>query len=97
MISVKLHLNRGEVMLAACDADIIGLSFSGNGAKITVSERFYGGETVSEEVFVERTKSAAVMNLVGNRVVARAIAEGIVNADCVIEIGGVKHAQVVML
>ena len=43
------------------------------------------------------TKSVSIMNLVGNRVVERAIAEGIVDSDNVIEIGGVKHAQVVIM
>ena len=36
------------------------------------------------------------MNLVGERAVALAISEGKVSPDSVIEIGGVKHAQVVL-
>ncbi|MFA6804621.1 MAG: DUF424 family protein [Candidatus Methanomethylophilaceae archaeon] len=97
MISVKIHTHKNDIILAACDEDILGQTFTGDGMKITVSELFYGGESVTEDVFVERTKSVSIMNLVGNRVVERAIAEGIVDSDNVIEIGGVKHAQVVIM
>lgn len=83
--------------MAACDQEILGMTFRGNGAKIKVSETFYGGELVSEDVFVERTRSVTIMNLVGNRVVDRAVKEGLVSENSVMVIGEVKHAQVVIM
>jgi uncharacterized protein len=97
MVYVKIHVHENDRILAACDEEILGKTFRGNGVKITVSERFYGGEIVSEETFIERTKSVTIMNLVGNSIVERAMTEGIVSMSNVIEIGGVKHAQVVIL
>jgi len=97
MILCKIHVHGGERILAACDEDIRGLTFRDGDVKITVSEGFYGGEPVSEETFVERTRSVTIMNLVGNRVVDRAISEGLVSEECVIVIGGVKHAQTVIM
>ncbi|MBP6021257.1 MAG: DUF424 family protein [Candidatus Methanomethylophilaceae archaeon] len=97
MIFVRMHRHPGEMILAACDEEILGETFRGGGAKITVSRTFYGGDLVSEDVFIERTKSASIMNLVGNAVVNRAIAAGLVSEESVIVIGGVKHAQVVMM
>lgn len=94
---VRIHAHGSERILAACDEDLIGKTFSGNGARITVSESFYKGESVSVEAFVERMKSASIMNLVGEEVIAIAVAEGHVSEDCIMEIGGVKHAQVVMM
>ncbi len=94
---VRIHTHGSERILAACDEDILGMTFSDGAARITVSESFYRGESVSEEAYVERMKSVTIMNLVGERAVALAIAEGVVSADCVMEIGGVKHAQVVLL
>ena len=96
MIFVRMHPHPGEMILAACDEEILGKTFRGGGAKITVSQTFYGGDLVTEEVFIERTRSASIMNLVGNAVVDRALAEGIVSPESVIVIGEVKHAQVVM-
>lgn len=94
---VRIHTNGNERILAACDEDIIGMTFSGNGAKFTVSESFYKGESVSEEAFIERMKSVTIMNLAGERAIALAIQEGKVSPESVMDIGGVKHAQVVLL
>lgn len=94
---VRIHTHGNERILAACDEDIIGMTFEGGGTKIRVSESFYRGESISPEAFVERMKSVTIMNLVGEEVIALAIAEGKVSPDNVMEIGGVKHAQVVLL
>ena len=94
---VRMHKHGDEVILAACDEDIIGMTFEGDGARIKVSEAFYRGESVPAEAFVERMKSVTIMNLVGEEVVSIAISEGKVAPENVMEIGGVKHAQVVLL
>lgn len=94
---VRIHTHGNERILAACDEDVLGLTFVGDGARITVSESFYRGESVSPETFIERMKSVTIMNLVGEEVIALAIAEGKVSPDSVMEIGGVRHAQVVLL
>ena len=48
-------------------------------------------------VLIERMKSVSIINLVGERVIMIAVAEGLVHDDCIMDIGGVKHAQVVIL
>ena len=97
MISAKIHTHDNERILAACDEDILGMTFRDERSKITVSERFYGGERISEEIFIERTKSVTIMNLVGNTVVDVAVKAGLVSEDCVMIIGGIKHAQTVVM
>jgi hypothetical protein len=97
MISCRIHVHEKERILAACDQEILGMTFRGDGVKIKVSEIFYGGEIVSEDVFAERMKSVSVMNLVGNRTVDRAIKEGKVSQQNVMVIGEVKHAQSVIM
>jgi hypothetical protein len=94
---VKIHRMPSDTMLAACDKELLGQSFSGDGRKITVVETFYGGEVVDAPTLAERMKSASILNLVGERVIAVAIAEGMVSEENVIVIGGVKHAQAVVL
>lgn len=93
----RIHTHGKESILAACDEDILGMTFEGDGVKIRVSEAFYRGESISPEAFVERMKSVTIMNLVGEEVIAIAIAEGKVSPENVMEIGGVKHAQVVLI
>lgn len=97
MIYIKIHSGLDDTVLAACDEDVLGKTFSGNKLRITVSEGFYNGELVPEEVFVQHMERISIMNLVGERVIALAIENGHVSEDCVLDIGGVKHAQVVKI
>lgn len=94
MFSIKIHRQSGEVLLAACDADILGQTFRDGEIRIKVGEGFYGGETVDEEELMDHMASCSAMNLVGNKTVEIAIRENHVDGSCVMVIGGVKHAQV---
>jgi len=97
MIYVKIHKGLDDIVLAACDEDVLGKTYSGNDMKITVHESFYNGELIPEEIFVEHMKNVSIMNLVGERTISLAIENGHVSEDCILEIGGVKHAQVVKI
>ena len=94
---VRVHTHGEERIVAACDEDIVGMTFVGGGAKITVHKDFYVGEPLPEEAFVERLKIATIINLTGNGVVDIAVREGFVSPEAVMEIGGVKHAQAVLM
>jgi hypothetical protein len=97
MISVKIHTKDSERLLAACDAELLGKTFTDGELRLKVSEIFYRAEIVSEDAFRERMKSVTMMNLVGDRVIAIAEEAGHVSPDSVIVIGGAKHAQAVIM
>ena len=94
---MRIHKAADDIILAACDEEVLGKTFTGDDMRITVSEKFYNGELVSEEVFVQRMGTVTIMNLVGERVIALAMEQGHVSEDGILEIGDVKHAQVVKL
>lgn len=93
MITVKVHQRGPEVLVAACDTEILGKTFRGNGLKIHVSEGFYSGERSDESGLISRLQFATVANLVGKRTVEVAIRHGFVDPKCVLVIEGVPHAQ----
>jgi len=93
MICLRVYRQGGETLLAACDKDIVGKTFTGKGLRITVSESFYRGEDADEEMLVNRLQLATIANLVGKRTMEIAIRHGFVDPDCVLDIGGVPHAQ----
>ena len=95
MICTRTHLDNGRKILAACDEDIVGKTFRGDGLRITVSELFYKDRTVTEEEFSDMMDAASMMNLVGNRTVDFAVKAGYVDEKRILTVGGVKHAQVV--
>jgi len=93
MISVKMYRRGTETLVAACDLDIMGRTFRSKGMKIEVSEGFYKGESADEDLLVNRLQMATIANLVGKRTIEIAVRRGFVDPGCVIEIGGVPHAQ----
>lgn len=93
MISVKVYRQGMETLVAACDLEIIGQTFRGKGLKIHVSEGFYKGESGDEDMLINRLEMATIANLVGRKTIEIAIRRGFVDPGCVVDIGGVPHAQ----
>jgi len=97
MIAIRIHVRDGERLLAACDEELLGRTFSEGELRLRVSEAFYKGEVITEETLRERMRSVTMMNLVGERAVSVALEARYVSEDATITIGGVKHAQAVVL
>jgi hypothetical protein len=97
MISIRIHTGNGERLLAACDEELLGMSFTEGVKRLNVSKVFYGGELITEAQLTERMKSVTIINLVGERAVDTAVAAGHVSAEMIITVDGVKHAQAVMM
>lgn len=95
--SVKLHENfAGSRVLAVSDSDILGKEFedSDTGIAVKVSHEFYGGEMMDAGEAIERIKAADNVNAIGTRIVDALIEERLVDPKNVININGVKHAQI---
>ncbi len=88
---------RDDIMLAACDADLLGKRFEEGEIHIEVTREFYFEAYVSEKTFRNSLKIATIINLVGENVVRIAIEEGIVDKDNVLKIENIPHAQAVMM
>ncbi len=93
----RMHKMGGDTILAVCDKEVIGMTLEGDGRKMTVTEGFYKGTPIDEEELAVWMKSAASMNIVGNKAVGVAIREGYADPDQVFEVGGVKYLMVVVM
>jgi len=93
MYSVKVHKVGSDVLVACCDAEILGKRLKGDEVEIHVSERFYGGEQVHEERLLALLKEATVANLIGDRAVSAAQRAGLIEEGGAAEVCGIKHAQ----
>jgi len=93
MICVKVYRRGPEVLVAACDEDIVGKTFKGKDIQITVSSSFYKGDCGDEELLVNRLEMATIANLVGKKTMEIAIKHGFVEPENILQIGEVPHAQ----
>ena len=92
-IYVKVYRVQGEILLAACDEELIGRTFREGELKLEVKERFYKGELRDVEDLEELLEEATIANLVGEICVGKAIELGYVDRKRVLYIQGVPHAQ----
>ena len=89
------------LLVAACDADVVGETFENGSVSLTVEPEFYDGEATERDVSAERVAESlaacSTANLVGSRTVGLAVERGFVDEATVLELDGTRHAQLVWL
>ncbi len=93
---MKIYRQSGEVVVAACDAELLGETFE-EGEMVLKVTSFYDGFACSEEELVVNLRAATSANLVGKKVIEAAVSAGFIDENCIIVIGGVPHAQLYMI
>ena len=96
-ISMKLYKKGEDILIGACDEELLGKRLKEGKLRLHVKKTFYGGRLVDEKTFEAYLKEATIANLVGKRTVECAIKMGYVNPRCVLYIQGVPHAQMVKM
>lgn len=94
-VYVNLRRLGKRVLLAMCDADMLGKTLKHGKIVFHIQEKFYKGSLVSLEEAVDLIQRSTVVNMVGRKIVQRAMEKGLVHPDAVIEVEGVPHAQIV--
>jgi hypothetical protein len=94
---MKLRKIGNNVLLAICDAEILGKILHEGKIVFHVKEEFYGGMRVNVEDAIAMIKNSTIVNMIGRNVVEKAIEEGYVHPEAVINIEGIPHAQIVKI
>jgi len=94
---MKLKRIGRNVLLAVCDADILGKTLCEGKIVFHVKEDFYKGAKVNVDEAICMIESSTIVNMVGRNVVQKAIEKGFVHPEAVLRINGVPHAQIVKL
>ncbi|MHC1579542.1 MAG: DUF424 domain-containing protein [Candidatus Alkanophagales archaeon] len=97
MFYMKVYRVGFEVLVAVCDKELVGRRFSDGFLKLEVSEEFYKGEVVGEDEVLRSLRRATIANIVGERAVRVAVENGIIDAESIIFVEGVPHAQMVRI
>ena len=86
-----------NVLLAICDAEILGRTLREGNIVFCVKEEFYKGARVNIEEAVSMIENSNIVNMIGRNVVNKAIKKGYVHPEAVLDIEGIPHAQIVKL
>lgn len=84
-------------MLATCDAELLGRTLKEGKITFHVHEKFYKGPCVTLEEAMQLIKESTIINMVGHKIVRKAIEHGFVHPEAVLLIGGIPHAQIVKI
>ena len=86
-----------NVMLAVCDCELLGKTLKEGKIVFRIKNEFYNGRKATVEEAVDLIGNSTIVNLVGKCCVEKAIAEGYVHPEAVIEIEGIPHAQIIKI
>jgi uncharacterized protein len=96
-VYLKVYKIDNEVLVAVCDEKYLGKEFSDDKAQLKVSEKFYGRTPATCAEVTAALQDATIANLVGEESVACAIDAGVIEADHIIYIAEVPHAQMISM
>lgn len=93
MFAVSESRQAGQVLVAACDPDLLGTAHEEGDLQLSVPSAFYDGDRLDEDALRVRLAGCTIANLVGERTIAVAVSMGLIKSENVGTIGGVPHAQ----
>jgi uncharacterized protein len=96
-VYVNLKQVGKNVLLAICDAELLGRTLREGQIAFHIKEEFYNGKMASVEEAVCMIDNSTIVNMVGKKCVEKAIQKGYVHPDAVLKIEGIPHAQIVKL
>jgi len=94
---MKLRKIGNNVLLAMCDTELLGKTLCEGKIVFHVKEEFYKGARITIEEAVDMIEHSTIVNMVGKKVVRKAIEKGYVHPEAVLNIEGVPHAQIVKI
>ena len=83
------------MLLAACDAELLGEILRDGKIVFKIGEEFYNGPKMPVDDAIALMGESTIVNMVGPNIVKKAIEQGLVHPEAVLEICGVPHAQIV--
>jgi len=96
-VYAKLKQTGNDVVLAICDIELLGKTLQEGKITFKVKDEFYNGGKILVDDAINMIKNATVVNLIGKCCVEKAIQNGYVHPDAVLNISGIPHAQIMRI
>ncbi len=96
-IVYKKYEQGDDILLAACDKDLLGRKFNEGEICLNVKTSFYQGEEIDEGKLSELMENCTIANLVGEKTIGVAVDTEFGNDTDIMRIEGIPHLQIVRL
>ncbi|TFG19899.1 MAG: DUF424 family protein [Promethearchaeota archaeon] len=95
-VYIKIHCQNEIETIACCDEILLNKVYEENNLKIEISEHFYGGNLLELEEAIEILKEANYFNIVGEKIIEKAIDCKILPKEGIRIINGIPMALKMM-
>jgi len=101
-VYVKVHdvndeLGYPRIVVAICDENVLGRTYSEDDVRLEVNEEFFGGFLADVEEALDYIRQAYTGMLVGETIVKSAVRAGLIHPESVLRVNGVPYAQFVRM
>jgi len=96
-VYIKIKQTGKDILLAICDVELLGKTLQEGKIIFKVKDEFYNGGKTTVDEAINMIKNATIINLVGKCCIEKAIQNGYVHTDAILNIDGVPHAQIMKL
>lgn len=94
-ISVKVAKQGKNVLVAACDAELLGKTLKFGKVDFPVRREFYEGQFLSPEEALQAILNGTAANLLGEKIVGHVLKAGLIQPEAVIYMSGIPHAMII--
>ena len=96
-VYIKIRYEGKKSLLSICDKEILGKTLKEGRIKFHVKEEFYKGTETNIENALSIIPKSNIVNMIGKKIVSKAILKGYIHPEAIISIEGIPHAQIVRL
>ena len=101
-VYVKVHDVSDEsgyprIVVAICDKEELGKTYSEGEIRLEVNQEFFGGFLTEIEEALDYIRQAYTGMLVGKNIVESAVRAGLIHPESVIKVQGIPYAQFVRM
>lgn len=91
-VYLKIHIRDDCETIACCDEELLNQVFIEGNLKIEISNRFFGGNLIRIEDAIDVLKQASFFNIVGEKIIEKAIECNLLPNEGIRFINGVPMA-----
>ena len=96
-VYIKIHIRDDCETIACCDEELLNQVFTEGNLKIEISNRFFGGNLIRIEDAIDILKHASFFNIVGEKIIEKAIECNLFSREGIRFINGVPMAIKMMI
>lgn len=92
---MKVIKRKEDILVTACDFELLNQTISDGNLRIKVSAQFYGDKKIdiNDSECQQNLENASMTNLIGRNIIKKALDLNIIHKDAIIYINGIPHAQ----